>query len=240
MYVGRHERANGRPLWQQIVALLHRRGVAGATVLLGVDGTSEGSRRRASFFARNAEVPLAVVAVGDGRMIAELLPDVGSMLARPAVTLERARVCKRAGELLARPHSLYDTDPSGLAVWQKLTVYVSELSRVGGDPTYHRLVRALREAGAAGVTVMRGVWGYHGAQAPHGDSFWQLRRNVPVVAEIVDTPARAARWFDVIDELTTSGGLVTSETVPALRVTAPNLVRGGFRLAQLPRLGAGG
>jgi len=239
VYVGRHERANGGPLWKQIVALFRRRGLAGATVLLGVDGTAGGARRRARFCARNAEVPLAVVAVGDGAMIAELLPEIGSMLARPAVTLERARVCKRDGELLGRPHSLYETDPSGLAIWQKLTVYVSELSRVGGHPTYHRLVRALREAGAAGVTVLRGVWGYHGVGPPHGDSFWQLRRNVPVVAEIVDTPARAATWFDVIDDLTRSGGLVTSETVPALRATAPDHVRGGFKLAQLPRLGAG-
>ena len=41
-------------------------------------------------------------------------------------------MCKRDGELLARPHSLYDTDPSGLAIWQKLTVYVSELYASGG------------------------------------------------------------------------------------------------------------
>ena len=33
--------------------LLHRHGVAGATVLLGVDGTTHGERRRARFFAAN-------------------------------------------------------------------------------------------------------------------------------------------------------------------------------------------
>ncbi|MFL5842613.1 MAG: DUF190 domain-containing protein, partial [Thermoleophilaceae bacterium] len=38
VYVGRQERVAGRPAHEAIVDLLHRRGVAGATVLLGVDG----------------------------------------------------------------------------------------------------------------------------------------------------------------------------------------------------------
>jgi PII-like signaling protein len=60
VYVGRHEGVH-----RAIVALLHARGIAGATVLLGVDGTVRGARRRATFFGRNAEVPLMIVAVGD-------------------------------------------------------------------------------------------------------------------------------------------------------------------------------
>jgi len=39
-----------------VTDLLHRRAIAGATVLLGVDGTSGGRRVRARFFARNADV----------------------------------------------------------------------------------------------------------------------------------------------------------------------------------------
>src|SRR4051794_34534533 len=66
VYVGRQERAGGGPAQVAVVDLLHRRGIAGATVLLGVDGTAGGERRRARFFARNAAVPVMVVAVGDG------------------------------------------------------------------------------------------------------------------------------------------------------------------------------
>ena len=51
---------------------------------------------------------------------------------------------------------------------------------------------------------------------PHGDSFWQLRRRVPVVTVIVDTPASIARWFAIVDELTAETGLVTSELVPTV------------------------
>jgi PII-like signaling protein len=231
VYLGRGERAGGRPAHMAVLDTLHRHGVAGATVLLGVDGTARGERRRARFFAANAQVPLMVVAVGAGERIAAALPDLRALLVEPLVTLERVRVCKRDGRRLAMPDQVAATDPSGLAVWQKLMVYCGEQSRHQQRPLYIELVRALRTAGAAGATALRGIWGYHGDHAPHGDSFWQLRRRVPVVMAIVDTPERIGRWFAVVDELTDETGLVTSEQVPAVRATGPGIARGGLRLA---------
>jgi PII-like signaling protein len=52
--VGRHERVGGTPVYEKVVDLLHHRGIAGASVLLGVDGTAEGIRQRARFFGANA------------------------------------------------------------------------------------------------------------------------------------------------------------------------------------------
>ena len=233
VYVGRQERAVGKPAYEAVVELLHRRGIAGATVLLGIDGTAHGVRERARFFARNASVPLMVIAVGDGDRIAAVLPDLGAMLARPLMTLERVRVCKRDGARLADPRALPDSDPSGLGVWQKLMVYAGEQSRHDGTPLHHALIRRLREAGAAGATSLRGIWGYHGDHRPHGDSFWQLRRRVPVLTVIVDTPARIRDWFNIVDELTDQTGLVTSEMVPAYLATGPQASHGGLRLARL-------
>lgn len=233
VYVGRQDRVNGRPAYEAIVELLRRRGVVGATVLLGVDGTAHGVRRRARFFGRNAAVPLMIIAVDDGVRIGQLLPQLGSMLAQPLITLERATVCKRDGERLGEPHHLPERDDRGRPVWQKLMVYVGEQARHEGRPVYFQLIRRLREAGAAGATCLRGVWGYHGDHRPHGDSFWQLRRRVPVLTVIVDTPERIRRWFDIVDELTAETGLVTAEMVPAFRATGPDLERGALKLARL-------
>ncbi len=232
VYVGRQERADGKPAYEAVVALLHERGIAGATVLLGVDGTAHGVRERARFFGRNAAVPLMVIAVGESARIAAVLPELGGMLKRPLMTLERVRVCKRDGAKLAEPRHLPDRDESGLGTWQKLMVYTGGQAHYDGRPLYQRLVRDLREAGAGGATALRGIWGYHGDHRPHGDSFWQLRRRVPVVTVIVDTPERIRRWFAIVDRLTCETGLVTSEMVPAFRATAPKLEYGGLRLAR--------
>jgi PII-like signaling protein len=231
IYVGRQRRAESRPAYEAVVDLLHRRGVAGATVLLGVDGTAYGVRRRARFFATNVDVPLMVIAVGDGRQIVEALPELDAMLDRPIATLERVRICKRDGQRIALPHHLPETDASGLQMWQKLMVYASEQSRGRDGPLHMELVRRLREAGAAGATSLRGIWGYHGDHTPHGDTFWQLRRRVPVLTVIVDSPANIHRWFTIVDELTQQVGLVTSEIVPAYRSRAGDTRYGGLRLA---------
>jgi PII-like signaling protein len=216
VYVGRDERIYGVPAFVAVCELLHRRGVAGATVLLGVDGTAHGVRERARFFGRNADVPLMIIAVGSGPSIARVLPELGALLRRPLLTLERVRVLKRDGQLLARPDALPANDERGLPLWQKLMVYTSEQARHGRGPVHLALVRRLQSSGAAGATCLRGTWGFDGEHSPRGDRLFQLRRHVPILTVVVDSPARIAESFAIVDELTDGAGLVTSEMVPAL------------------------
>jgi PII-like signaling protein len=231
VYLGRQERIDRTPAFVAVCDLLHRRGISGATALLGVDGVRDGHRARAKFFARNAEVPMMVIAVGAGERIARVVPELSGMLHEPLMTLERVRVCKRDGELLATPHELPGTDEHGLALWQKLMVYTSQSATHNGRPLNLEIIRRLRESGAAGATSLHGIWGFHGDHAPHGDRFLQIRRHIPVVTIAIDTPERTARSFQIIDELTSEHGLVTSEMVPAMSAMSNTEQRGGLRLA---------
>lgn len=232
IYLGRQERVDRVPAFAAVCELLHRRGIAGASVLLGVDGTAHGNRERARFFGRNAEVPLMVIAIGSGEQIARVLPEVGALVREPLMTLERVRVCKRDGRLLDTPHALPGTDEHGMQMWQKLMIYTSEAALHDGQPIHRAINRRLRATGAAGSTTLRGIWGFHGDHAPHGDRAFQLGRHVPTVTVVIDTPGRLADSFEIIDEITRERGLVTSEMVPAVRATAPNTRRGGLRLAR--------
>jgi PII-like signaling protein len=232
VYIGRQERVFRVPAFAALCDLLHRRSIAGATVLLGVDGTRRGRRARAKFFARNSEVPMLVIAVGSGAQIAQVLPELGGLLREPVLTLERVRVCKREGELLAAPHELPGTDEHGLAMWQKLMVYSSHGATHNGHPLHLEIIRRLRQSQSACATCLRGIWGFHGDRPPHGDRFLQVRRHVPVVTITVDTPERTAAAFQIIDELTTEHGLVTSEMVPAMSAMSETEQRGGLRLAR--------
>jgi PII-like signaling protein len=235
VYLGRAERSGGRPTYLQLVEQLHAHGLDGATVILGVDGLAHTERQRARFFSRNTDVPLMVVSIGAGDAIARVLPQLGQVLARPLATLERVRVCQRDGERLAEPHRFPAEDESGLAIWQKLTVHAGEQARHEGHPLYIQLVRRLREAGASGATSVRGIWGFSGDHPPHGDRLLELRRRVPVVTTVVDTPERIREWWRIVDELTDEAGLVTSEMVPAFQAVAPQRTTGGLRLARLHR-----
>lgn len=232
IYLGRQQRVSGMPAYLAVCELLHRRLIAGASVLLGVDGTARGRRERARFFSRNADVPVMVIAVGSGTEIARVLPELSGLLRDPVVTLERVQVCKRDGQRFSRPHSLPGTDEHGMALWQKLMIYTSESQLHDGHPIHRAIVHQLRQTGAGGATTLRGIWGFHGDHRPHGDRIFQLGRRVPSVTIVIDTPERIAESFDVIDGLTAEHGLVTSEMVPALQATTSTEQRGGLRLAR--------
>jgi PII-like signaling protein len=229
IYLGRQERVYRVPAFVAVCDLLHRRGVAGATALLGVDGTAHGARERAAFFSRNAGTPVMVIAVGSGARIGRVLPELGALLRQPLLTLERVRICKRDGSLLCAPSALPGTDETGVPLWRKLMVYTSEGALHDGQPIHRAIVRRLRAAGLAGATTQRGVWGFHGDHAPHGDRLLQLGRHVPAVTIVIDAPERIAAAFDIIDSLTTEQGLVTSETVPAMRLAGSAVPSGAFR-----------
>ena len=233
LYMGRDERVHGRPAFLEVVDRLHAQGLAGATVLVGVDGMLHRQRQRARFFSRNDAVPLMIVSIGPGDTVARTLPTLDDLFPDPIATLERVRVCKRDGDLLAEPRHLREQDDAGLGVWQKLMVYAGEQARHGNHPLYVDLIRRLREDGASGATSLRGVWGFSGDHPPHGDRLFSVRRQVPVVTAIVDTPDRIQKWFRVVDEVTDETGLVTSEMVPAFHAVAPERRLGGLKLSRL-------
>jgi PII-like signaling protein len=220
-YLGRQERARGRPASEALVDLLHGAGAAGATVFLGVDGTLGGARRRARFFGANADVPLSVVTVGPTPAIARALETFGSLRSQAPVTVERVRVLRRDGTARRALPAVPETATDGAPLWQKLTVLCREDALDGdGEVLHTALVRSLRRAGAAGATTVRGVWGYHGDHLPHGDDFWRLRRRVPIALTVVERPGRLAELWPLVERATARTGLVTSELVPVSRTGA--------------------
>jgi PII-like signaling protein len=231
VYCGRHERVGGRPAFVAIVELLRRHGLLSATVLLGVDGTAHGARERARFFAANAGVPLMIIAVGPGAELSPVLPEIAGILDRPLLTLERVRVCKVDGERLAAPHQIPGADDAGLRTWVKLMIHADHDTRHAGRPLFVEIVRRLRAARAGGATVLQGIWGYHGDRQPQGDRLLSLRRHVPTTTVVVDTPERIGAWFQIVDELTDRGGVVTSELVPAFHARGEWGDAGGLALA---------
>ena len=204
-------------------------------MFLGVDGTVRGQRRRARFVNRNIGVPVMIIAVGTGGQVIDALPELETLLREPLFTVERAQLCKRDGELLARPPALPATDEQGRPLWQKLMVYTSESALHDGVPVHRAIVRRLFDSRSArGATVLRGIWGFHGDHTPHGDSWLQLARRVPVTTVVVDAPDRISATFEIIDELTRQHGLVTSELVPAMVSIDDGRRVGGSALADFP------
>jgi PII-like signaling protein len=226
LYCGQRDRAHQIPAFEAACDLLYRRGIAGATVLSGIDGAdpTHGRLRQARFLRRDADIPLMVIAVGAGDRIAMLLPELGAMFRRPLMTIEKVRLCKRDGQFVGRPRpapGTADADPgTGMTAQLKLTVYTSEAARHEGQPAHRAIAARLSSAGIGEATTARGIWGYHGDHAPHGDHFPRQVRHVPLVTTVIGAADQISAAFDAIDPLTAERGLVTAETVMAVRPAA--------------------
>jgi PII-like signaling protein len=186
----------------EAVAALKRHGADSATVLLGVDGVLEGERHRARFVAGNRGVPALTVGVGSRTAIDAALADVDG--AANLVTVEPVETYSR----IARA-SLHG-DASGVRV----TLVTSEIASRGSRPAYLEFIHQLRREGAPGATAQRGVWGFRGEDEPHGDRVLALRRDVPMVVEVIDAPEPAARWLELATSAACDGDIVYAESIP--------------------------
>jgi PII-like signaling protein len=220
VYCGRGARTGGRAAYRAVVELMRRHGASGATVLLGVDGIHDGQRHRAGLLRRNVDVPMAIVAVGPTHVLERVLQALPGVLGRPIANLERIAVVKHDGDLL-EPLPLIDDPGDGEPpVWIAVRVYTRQSARADGGAIFTVLTRRLREAGAAGVTTIRGEWGFSSDERPFGDRFGRIASHVPTYTVVVDRPGRVARLWPIIDEITAEHGVVTAAFVPAYRERA--------------------
>jgi PII-like signaling protein len=95
-----------------------------------------------------------------------------------------------------------------------LRVYLRNTDRHGwfAPPAAEALVRRARQAGLAGATVLRGFFGLDVTGRLLESHAWSLVDHVPVVVEIVDSPAAIGRFLAVVAELVHEG-LATMERV---------------------------
>jgi PII-like signaling protein len=217
------------------VAALHRHGAEAASVLLGVDGVLDGERQRARFVASNRGVPAMTVAVGERAVIAAALAEVDgpahlvtveiveSSSRYPRAKLQSEGVERNSGmdrvsvpaEAGVEP-KLRIEQPSLHGAAARVTLVTSEIAAGEGHPRYLGLIHELRREGAAGATALRGVWGFRGREMPHGDRVLALRRDVPMLVEVVDAPDRAERWNKLALSLSGDEDVVYSQAIPRI------------------------
>jgi PII-like signaling protein len=226
VYCGRGERSGGTAAYRAVVDLLRRQGARGATVLLGVDGIHDGQRWRAGLLSRNVNVPVATIAVGPADVLRQVLQGLPDVLARPVTNLERIAVVKHDGDQLEPLPLIADDGDGDPPVWIALRVYTRQSARADGGAVYTVLTRRLREAGAAGITTLRGEWGFSSDERPFGDRFGTLASHVPTYSVYVDRPRRIAEVWPLVDEITARHGVVTAALVPAYRERAGDIQTG--------------
>lgn len=96
-----------------------------------------------------------------------------------------------------------------------LRIFIGESDTWHGKPLYQAIVEAVRKAGLAGATVVRGIEGFGAESHLHTARILRLSEDLPVVIEIVDTEENIRAILPSLDEMI-ADGLVTLETVEVI------------------------
>ena len=105
VFIGENDRWHGKPLYEALVLKAREAGLAGATVVRGVEGFGAHSRLHSAKVLRLSEdLPLVIEIVDREERIREFLPTCDAMIGEGLITLERVEVLK---------YSAGDSRPSG-------------------------------------------------------------------------------------------------------------------------------
>lgn len=95
IFIGESDRWHGMPLYEAIVHKVREMGLAGATVLRGVEGFGANSRIHTAKILRLSEdLPVLIEIVDIEERIAEILPVLDGMIGEGLITLERVEIIK--------------------------------------------------------------------------------------------------------------------------------------------------
>jgi len=93
IFIGESDRWEGKPLYEAVVLKAREAGLAGATVLRGMEGFGAKSRIHTARILRLSEdLPIIVEIVDSAEKIAAILPELDRMVGEGLITLENVRV----------------------------------------------------------------------------------------------------------------------------------------------------
>lgn len=93
VFIGESDRWEGKPLYEAIVRKAREVGLAGATVLRGLEGFGAHSRIHTAKILRLSEdLPIVVEIVDKAERIEQFLPELDRMVDEGMITLEKVRI----------------------------------------------------------------------------------------------------------------------------------------------------
>jgi uncharacterized protein len=100
IFVGESDRWHGKPLYQAIVERVRKEGLAGATVIRGIEGFGADSRLHTARILRLSEdLPVLIEIVDSAEQIERILPVLDEMVGEGMVTVERVEVIAYRGSV---------------------------------------------------------------------------------------------------------------------------------------------
>jgi len=93
IYIGESDTWHGRPMYEAIVRLLRDRGLAGATVIRGIEGFGAKQHLHTTrILSLSTDLPILIEVVDQEDRIRSILPEIDAIVGDGLITLEKVEV----------------------------------------------------------------------------------------------------------------------------------------------------
>jgi PII-like signaling protein len=210
VYVSESDTRHGKPVYQCIVDVAHKHGLAGATVTRGILGYGAGGVAHEAHPDLASKLPLRIEIIDAAEAIDRILPDVYEIVEDGLVELSETEVVK----VPARAPAPATSGPpahvklAGRAKMMRITVGAAD--QWEGEPLSDALIKRFHLLDLAGVTVYRGLAGYGASGRVHRRRIWRSS-DAPITLVVVDTQEKIEQAMPAIDAMVGSGIVVLSD-----------------------------
>lgn len=95
IHIGEADKYQGKPLYKEILEILRKKGIAGATVLRGIAGYGKSTiLHTASIVDLSADLPIVIEIIDEEEKIKNVLPDIDPLIKNGLITMEKVKVIK--------------------------------------------------------------------------------------------------------------------------------------------------
>lgn len=101
---------------------------------------------------------------------------------------------------------------------QLLRIFIDEDDRYAEQSLYEAIAEALRAAGFAGATVLKGIEGYGCHRIVHSARLADFNTNLPIVIEVIESEEKVLAFLPALRAMIPEG-LLTLEKVDIIRLS---------------------
>jgi PII-like signaling protein len=209
IYVNEDTPSHLGPLYEAILTLLMRKGIAGATATRAMAGFGPHQiLHTMKIELLTQHLPIRIEFTDTAKKVEAVLPALYEMVSDGLIEVQDTTIIKAADKDHPQPHRPHQrrTGPAKL-----MRVFMGESDQFEGEPLYDAIVKRLHMMDISGATVYRGILGYGLKGKNHKSGFLHMSHDSPMMISVIDSADKIAQAASAIESMMQDGLIVVSD-----------------------------
>jgi len=211
IYVDETDRFHGKPVYEVLLDIFHKRKIIGVSVFRGVAGYgTDGVFHTSKMLELSTSLPVKLEVVDSEEMINKVLPDIYHVVEKGMVEIVDTTVVKCCPKAEEKQESKGEhMKLEGKA--KMLRIVISEEDKWEDEPLYEAIVKRFIMNDIAGATVYKAIAGYGPHKRYHKKKTLTVHGELPILITVMDTEENINKMLPILDDMVNEGIVVLSD-----------------------------